>query len=209
MAFITRINLSKVVTFRPLDYTSFESVEMSLRVNRAFVSCTCLFRPPPIKTNTLLNFTFLREFPGLLSSYADCRCDVSFLGDFNFYFDDCFDPQVNRLNTMLSDFGLSQLVRYGHRHGHTLDWVVVRNEESLVSLERVQDYAGLSDLYVVVCRLAVTKPPPPTRLMTPRNIRDVCFSGFQADVKALVNSTGEQHSDLDLEDFVDVYNDGL
>ena len=73
----------------------------------------------------------------------------------------------------------------------------------------MQDYVGLSDQYVIVCRLAVTKPPPPTRLMTPRNIRDVCFSGFQADVKALVDSMGEQRSNMDLEDLVDVCNDGL
>ena len=54
IAFVTRTNLSEFVTFRPLDYTSFESVEMSLRVNDAFVSCICLYRPPKSKTNKLL-----------------------------------------------------------------------------------------------------------------------------------------------------------
>ena len=39
IAFITRTNLSKFVTFRPLDYTSFESVEMSLGISHA----SCLF----------------------------------------------------------------------------------------------------------------------------------------------------------------------
>ena len=77
-----------------------------------------------------------------------------------------------------------------------------------MSLERVQDYAGLSDHYVVVCCLAVTKRPPSTCLMMSKNIRAVWLSDFQADVKALVNSTGEQRSDLDLEDLVDAY-DGL
>ena len=135
---------------------------------------------------------------------------MSFLGDFNFHFDDCSDPQVNWLKTMLSDFGLSQLVSVPTYHcGHTLDWVVVRSEESLVSLERLQDYAGFSDPYVLVCRLAITKLPPPTRLVTSRNIRAVSSSGFQADVKALVDSMGEQRSNMDLEDLVDVCNDGL
>ena len=73
----------------------------------------------------------------------------------------------------------------------------------------MQDYVGLSDQYVIVCRLAVTKPPPPTRLVTSRNISAVCSFDFQADVKALVDPTGEQHPDLDLENLVDVYNDGL
>ena len=36
----------------------------------------------------------------------------------------------------------------------------------------------------------------------------MCSSDFQADVKALVDSTGEQRSDLDLEDLDDVYDDG-
>ena len=111
---------------------------------------------------------------------------------------------------MLSDFRLSQLVNVPtHRRGHALDWIVVRSEKSLVSLERVRDYAGLSDHYVVVCRLAVTKPPPPTRLVTSQNIRAVCSSDFQADIKALVDSTGEKRSYLDLGDLVDVYNHGL
>ena len=73
----------------------------------------------------------------------------------------------------------------------------------------MQDYVGLSDQYVIVCRLAVTKPPPPARFVTSRNIRAMCSSGFRADVKALVDSTGEQRSDLDLEALDDVYDDGL
>ena len=85
IAFITRTDLSKFVTFRPLDYTSFESVEMSLRIHRACVSCVCVYRPNPSKTNKVLTFTILGEFPELFSSYADCRCDVSFLGDFNIF----------------------------------------------------------------------------------------------------------------------------
>ena len=92
IALVTRTNLSKFITFRPRDYASFESVEMSLRIYRASVSCILLYRPPLSKTNLMLNSTSLREFSEVFSSYADCRCDVSFLGDFNFHFDYCSDP---------------------------------------------------------------------------------------------------------------------
>ena len=109
---------------------------------------------------------------------------------------------------MSSDFRRFQLVKV-HRRGHILDWVVVCSENGLVCIERVQDYTGLSDHYVIVCRLAVTKHPPPTWLVTSINIRAVCSSDFQADVKALVDSAGKQRPDLDLEGLVDVYNDGL
>lgn len=50
--------------------------------------------PPPSKTNKLVNSTFLQEFPELLSSYADSRIEVSFLGDLKFHFDDSSDTQV-------------------------------------------------------------------------------------------------------------------
>ena len=78
-----------------------------------------------------------------------------------------------------------------------------------MSLKRVGDCAGLSDHYVVVRRLAVTNPPPSTRLVASRNIRAVCSSDLQANLKAMVDSAGEQRSHLDLENLVDVYNDGL
>ena len=78
-----------------------------------------------------------------------------------------------------------------------------------MSLEIVEVYAGLSDHHVVVRRLAVNKPPPPTRLVASRNIRAVCSSDLQANLKAMVDSAGEQRSHLDLENLVDVYNDGL
>lgn len=110
----------------------------------------------------------------------------------------------------MSDFKLSQLVSIPtHCCGHILDWAMVCSEDSLVSLEGVQDYAVLLDHYVVICHLALTKPPPSTWVVTSKNIRVVCSSDFQADVKALIDSTGEQRLDVDQEDLIDVYDDGL
>ena len=54
-----------------------------------------------------------------------------------------------------------------------------------------------------------TKPQPPTRLVTSRNTRAVCSTVSQAGVKTPVDSVGEQRSDSEQEDLVDVYNDGL
>lgn len=110
---------------------------------------------------------------------------------------------------MLHDHGLCQLVNVPtHRRGHTLHWVVVRSEGSLLSMDRVMDCAGLSDHYLAVCGLTVTKSPPLTRLVTSMGIRAVCLSVFQAGVKVLAEST-EQCSDLHLVCLVDAYNVGL
>ena len=95
------------------------------------------------------------------------------------------------------------------KRSHILDWVVVRTENSCFCFDSVQDYPDLSDHKAVVCTLAVTKPFPRRRLVTSRNIKAICLSGFQSDVRAWVEAASQQCSDLDLASLVDVYNDGL
>ena len=78
-----------------------------------------------------------------------------------------------------------------------------------VCFDSVQDYPDLSNHKAVVCTLAVTKPSPRKRLVTSRNIKAICLSDFQSDVRAWVETASQQCSDLDLASLVDVYNDGL
>ena len=170
----------------------------------------CLYRPPPSKRNKLTNSKFLEEFPELLSQYADSRRNVLYLGDSNFHYNDSSDIQVSRLKTLLSDHSPTQLVNVPtHKCGHILDWVVVHTESTCLSFEGVQDCPHLSDHKAVVCTLTVAKPSPRTHLVTSRNIKAICPSDFQCDVRALVEAASHQCSDSDLVHLVDVYNDGL
>ena len=90
---------------------------------------------------------FVKEFPEFLTQFADSHSDLVLLD-----YDDCDDIQVNRLKTMLSDYGFTQLVDVPtNRCCHTLDWAVVRSDVSCLMLERVEDMPGISDhksLYV-------------------------------------------------------------
>ncbi|WP_374211094.1 endonuclease/exonuclease/phosphatase family protein, partial [Thiolapillus sp.] len=210
IGFVTRTTMSACISFRALDYRSFEAVEMRLSLDHVSVVFVCLYRPPPSKRNKLTNSMFLEEFPELLSQYADSRRDVVYLGDFNFHYDDSSDGQVSRLKTLLSDHSLTQLVNVPtHKCGHILDWVVVHTESTCLSFEGVRDCPDLSDHKAVVCTLAVAKPSPRRRLVTSRNIKAICPSDFQCDVRALVEAASQQCSDSDLVHLVDVYNDGL
>ena len=107
--------------------------------------CACT-DPPPSRKNKLSSQLFLQELPEFLTQFAGSHSDLVLLGYLNFHYDDCADTQVNRLKTMLSDHGLTQLVDVPtHRCGHTLDWAVVRSDVSPLALERVDDMPGLSD----------------------------------------------------------------
>ena len=183
---------------------------MRLSFDHISVAIVCLYRPPPSKRNKLTNSKFLEEFSELLCQYASSRSDIVYIGDLNFHHDDCSDGQVSRLRTMLSDHNLTQLVNVPtHKRGRILDWVVVRTENSCFCFDSVQDYPDLSDHKAVVCTLAVTRPSPCRRLVTSRNIKAICLSDFQSDVRAWVEAARQQCSDLDLVSLVDVYNDGL
>jgi hypothetical protein len=117
-----------------------------------------------------VNFpTLLNEFTDVLSSYASSSVDVSFLGDFNLHYDEPNDSYVRRTNCVLTDFGPSQLVdKPTHIMNHILDWVVVRNDKSLIIYDDLLKYPGLSDHFAVVGRVAISRPTPDpnTRLVT-------------------------------------------
>lgn len=207
IAFVTRKCLSKCVSFKQLDYTSFDAIELRLTVDCVVTHCVCIYRPPPSEVNKLKNTMFLREFPELLSVYSGSHCDFSFIGDFNFHFDVATDSHVNRLKTALADHGLTQLVGVPtHRCGHILDWAVVRSEGSLLSLDDVIDCPGLSDHKAIACTLALTRPPPSTRLVTSRNIKAVRLPDFHADVKRFADSID---ADADCDGLVGRYNEEL
>nr|KAG5707081.1 hypothetical protein BaRGS_011792 [Batillaria attramentaria] len=54
------------------------------------------------------------------------------------------------------------------------------------------------------------RPPPPTRLVTSRNLKGVNLADFQADVRTLIGSMEDLRGpDLGIEGLVHVYNDGM
>ena len=86
---------------------------------------------------------------------------------------------------------------------------MVHTENSCFCFDSMQDYPDLSDHKAVVGTLAVTKPSLCRRLVASRNIKAICLSDFQSNVRAWVEAASQQCSDLDLASLVDVYNDGL
>ena len=141
----------------------------------------CLYRTLPSRKNKLSNQLFLQEFSEFLTQFAGSHSNLVLVDDFNFHYDDCADTQVNRLKTLLSDHGLTQLVDVPtHRCGHTLDWAVVLSDVSCFVLEIVEDMTGLYDHKSLLCQMTITAPSKVKRTVIARNIKAV----FQADVKS-------------------------
>ena len=153
--------LAKNINFKKLDFTSFEAVELQLSINKLSAKCICLYRLHKVLhkvKHTKVNFPiFLSEFTDHLSNYASSTVDVSILGDFNLHYDNSSDSYVKRTNSVLSDFGFSQLVdRPTHKLNHILDWVVVCKDKTLIIYDDVIEYPGLSDHFAIFGRVNVT-----------------------------------------------------
>ena len=89
IGFVMRTTLSTSLLFKPLDYRSFEVVEMRLSFDHASVAIVCLYRRPPSKCNKLTSTMFPEEFSELLLQYADPHSDTVYNVDFNFHYDEC------------------------------------------------------------------------------------------------------------------------
>ena len=116
-----------------------------------------------------------------------------------------------RLETLLEDNNFTQLVDVStHRHGHILDWVVVRDESSRLSFTGVLNYPDMSDHGAVVCSLDVAAPPVPTRIVSSRNIRAISLPDFRSAVRDVTDPVEAGSCPLpEAVRLVDVYNQGL
>ena len=74
-----------------------------------------------------------------------------------------------------------------HQKGHTLDVLITRQDEDLISDVKVVD-PGLSDHYLVTCTIDFPKAPPVTKKVTYRKIRSIDIGKFQDDIRNRVNN---------------------
>ena len=207
IAFIIRSNLSRYVKLTPLNYSSFESVEMKLCVNQHSVTSICLYRIHHNKKNNVTFPGFMCDFVDMLSSYADSNSDLSFIGDFNLHFDEPDESCVKRINAVLSDFQLLQLVdKPTHNKNHILDWVVVQNERSLITFNDVHIYQGISDHFAIFGQIAISKPASAKRVVTSRNLRAIDRDQLNADFSAL---SSLNMNNLTVDSLINTYNDTL
>ena len=83
IAFVLRSNLE--ATFTPLDFRTFECVEMKTKQGNATI--TCVYRPPYSSKNKTTDLAFVSEIPELFERYSTTTSDISIFGDVNLHFD--------------------------------------------------------------------------------------------------------------------------
>ncbi|XP_052791708.1 uncharacterized protein LOC128225851 [Mya arenaria] len=150
-----------------------------------------MYRPPPSKKNGLNARDFLdTEWPGFLSKFATIDNNVIITGDLNFHLDNLSDRDTIKFNSVLQSCGMYQHVKGPtHVQGHTLDVVITRDMENIISAVVVTD-PGLSDSsgkiakdhLAVMFNALAAKPPPVKKTVTYRKLRSIDVDSFKADI---------------------------
>lgn len=171
----------------PLNYKSFEGHELRLQHSSGITSTKliAIYRPPPSRKNKLTKPMFIEEFEDLLDRYAAETGQIILLGDINFHYDSITDCYTNKLKTMLHNRNLRQIVEVPtHIKKHTLDWIIIRDDDSCISNLEVLDKA-LSDHCVISFDIFTEKPEHQKRSIKTRNLKNLDQTDWSNHFKSL------------------------
>jgi hypothetical protein len=164
-----------------------------------------LYRPPPSKQNGLTTNQFFNEFSDLLDCTTTSSGKLLLCGDFNFHWDNQQHSDTMHMKDILESAGLQQLVSGPtHTSGHTIDWILTRESENLVSKTEISHL--ISDHHMIHCSLSLFKPPLPQIVQSYRCYKAINLDELQSEIEQsdLIKEPAET-----LDSKLDQYNDIL
>ena len=150
-------------------------------------NCICLFiiyRPPYSDKRKVPTTVFFREFSDYLESVLLSKEQILFAGDFNIHVDNPRDSDAIKFADLLESFGLQQHMKGStHKEGHTLDLIITRCSEIVLSAPPKVD-RFIADHASVCCRLIPEKPLAVEKLVTYmyRKYRSIDMESFRNDL---------------------------
>lgn len=172
------------------------------------VRVVIIYRPPPSKKNGFTFRMFITQFADFLEQCiipVKKKCII--LGDFNIHIDDPCDRDGREFLSVLDQFGLAQHVQgRTHKNGHTLDLVVTRSCDKVISSIHTQDH-GFPDHFPVLCQLTVHRPVNKKQRVSYRKFKAIIIDDLTTDIKQSDLCTQVCTDSLD--DMVSQYNNTL
>ena len=178
------------------DFQSFEVMDIRFRCLKC-IRFFIIYRPPDSSYSS-----FFQDFSRLLEQVL---ADTIISGDFNLHVGDLKNQHARQFIDILDSFDLKQNVMEDtHIHGHTLDLVITKSNDSILQSRNISD-PGLSDHYVVHCNLLLQKTLFGKKLVNSRNLRTLDLDTLSNDI---FNSFSDVQS-TDLSSLVNIYDSTL
>ena len=187
-------------------FSSFEYLDIVTTCSTGSTRIVIIYRPPLSKANQLNNALFFEEFCTLAEQLVVSPGNLLIVGDFNYQVDNISSLDTIKFNKILESFNLVQHVNGPtHKKGHTLDLIITRATDELVTSTDIRD-PMLSDHSAVHCKLRLKKPPPERVKISYRKLRSINMDSFNDDLK---QSNLLTTNTLDLTDLIEQYENTL
>ena len=192
-----KVNITTSFSF---EHKSFELLQLSI-TSPKHIHLFCIYKTPPRKKNGLKNSTFIDELPQLLDHVNLLRGNTVLFGDFNVHFNKKEEYLTKRILEITSSFDLVQGINEPtfYKSGNTVDWVLYREADNLVSKCEV-NHTLFSDHSSVVCTLHCKLPKKPAEYKMIRNLKGINKELLKSDVSTLITSLGSSVSADSLDD---------
>ena len=165
-------------------FVSFEYIDLLLTSVDKNIRIIIVYRPPPSPSNGLTPMVFLDEFSTCLEQYVTTPGSLLIVGDFNLHIDTCGSQPATEFLQLLDVFNLTQHTNEStHKDGHTLDLVITRSDDNIVSQLTTDSPFRISDHTAVRFHLLLNKPAFDKKLVTFRKLRSINFDNFCSDVE--------------------------
>jgi hypothetical protein len=205
VALVYRDTLSVDVQKRP-QYTSFETIEALVSTGNDCVRLVNIYRPPSSSKHGQCSSVFLDEFSTYIDSMSTMSGRLLGTGDFNYHFDDALKTDASEFRKLMFSLNLNQHISEPtHINGHTLDLILTRSTDDIVSNVVVHPPA-LSDHSPISLSLPLHKPVAEKKTITYRKLKDIDIESFRSDISSSQLCTSPPDN---LDELVDMYNDTL
>ena len=139
------------------EFSSFEHCEVTFNTGSKQLNVNVVYRTPPSQKNRLTNKMFFDEFSPFMHDCISSTGHFLLLGYLYFHLEDRNDTEALKPNDLFNTLNYKQHVTTRtNKSGHTLDVVITRDNEDLISQWKVGDQ--LSDHNLILCDVSYPKP---------------------------------------------------
>jgi len=189
-------------------FSSFEHLDLVVTSRNKSFRLLTIYRPPPSTKNKLTPDKFFSEFSILLEDLIAPPHHLLLSGDFNFHVDDAANLNAMKFLDLITSADLRQHVNGAtHRLGHTLDLLITRSDDKLISKVRTLPEL-LSDHNVVVCDINLPRPPASRLTVSYRKTRDIDLQAFLSDINKFLPDI-PSNNDTGVDEQIDRYENTL
>ena len=178
-------------------------MDLSVTTSNSSLCLLTIYGPPPSKKNKTTHNMFLNEFSVLLEDLAVVTGNLIITNDFNFHFENASNREAARFMDLLQS-----VIGATHKHGHTIDLVIVWNGDSFLKgqPEIIHHSHTISDHSAILCTVDMPRTCATKKTVHHRNLHCIDMESWRNDIRDSALHSAASDSSTDVNILTEEYN---